>query len=76
MRWLVALLVFSTPAWSAPFVLEGGCSGMRLVKRGADLVFVCPGPTDWMIVKDWFRLCQRTSAVRKASGDILVRCVG
>ena len=76
MRWALALLVaVALPAWSASFTKAGGCDGMRLAKRGTDLVFFCPGPVDWMIVKDWFLICRKTSAVRKANGDILVRCL-
>jgi hypothetical protein len=71
MRLAVAAALFAfalTPQGSAAatFTRAGMCDDFRLVKRGVDLVIVCPTwqPTDWLIIVDIYLRCAKVSASR------------
>lgn len=70
----VLLSAMTPPLAAAVFSKDGLCDAFRLVKRGQDLVVVCPGPADWMTVKNWFVLCPKTKAT-KVGANLRVECL-
>jgi hypothetical protein len=77
---VLALALTPPGAVAATFYREGMCDNFKLVKRGNDLVVVCPTwqPTDWLTIKDIFLRCARVSATlrRNPTPLLTVTCSG
>jgi hypothetical protein len=79
--WVLPILMAVAPATAAAtFHRDGMCDNFKLLKRGVDMVIICPTwpNKEWLVIEDIYLRCGKVSAsLRKTPTPLLtITCSG